>query len=68
MQVLLKDYSQLLEDYKTLKKSQEANGVKNGDNGFTDSARNPYVLVLIDGNGYIVMLTLHMPRSSTNVS
>jgi hypothetical protein len=56
--VLIKDYNQLLEDYKALKKSQEINGVRNGDNRSIDSARNPYVLMLIDGNGYIVTFTL----------
>ncbi|KAH7346028.1 hypothetical protein BKA66DRAFT_433485 [Pyrenochaeta sp. MPI-SDFR-AT-0127] len=57
LQNLLKEYGQLLDDYKVLKRVFEEKSTKNGTaykTGFSiDKARNAYVLVLIDGNGYI---------------
>ncbi|KAF2261939.1 hypothetical protein CC78DRAFT_421159, partial [Lojkania enalia] len=58
LQVVLKEYSQLLEGYKSLKNACEGkaiNGGTNVDKSATDKPRNPYVLVLIDGNGYILV-------------
>ncbi|EDU41015.1 conserved hypothetical protein [Pyrenophora tritici-repentis Pt-1C-BFP] len=59
---LLKEYGQLLDEYKTLKNAYE-NSSSRGTTSpgavptSTESAaaepRNPYVLVLVDGNGYI---------------
>lgn len=53
---VLRDYAQLIEDYKSLKRSteQEANGVLiNDTEAPLDKSRNSYFLVLIDGNGYL---------------
>jgi hypothetical protein len=50
----------LIEDYKVLKRSVEEkpkpNGVTISGNGaqVTEKQHNPYLLVLVDGNGYIV--------------
>jgi hypothetical protein len=61
---LLKEYGQLLDNYKDLKKAFDAKGSKAVPKATRQAAvattkaveapRNPYVLVLIDGNGYIV--------------
>ncbi|KAF2652677.1 hypothetical protein K491DRAFT_695392 [Lophiostoma macrostomum CBS 122681] len=58
LQIVLKEYSQLLDDYKTLKQAyiDKGTGVQRGpliDVEDPQGARNPYVLVLIDGNSYI---------------
>jgi hypothetical protein len=61
-QNLLREYGQLLDDYKDLKKAFETKGSKSvakatpksSAAASTEKSRNPYVLVLIDGNGYIV--------------
>ncbi|KAF2116207.1 hypothetical protein BDV96DRAFT_573557 [Lophiotrema nucula] len=61
LQVLLKEYGQLLDDYKILRKAYQQKGtgvavplITNGVSSPTqEKPRNPYVLVLIDGNGYI---------------
>lgn len=51
----MKEYSQLLEGYKTLRRAyEESSTVKNGVKAAVEEPRNPYALVLIDGNGYIV--------------
>jgi hypothetical protein len=61
-QNLLKEYGQLLDDYKDLKKAFDTKGTKSsGKSAFLPrlpaaKPRDPYVLVLIDGNGYIVSL------------
>lgn len=59
LKTLLKGYSQLLEDYKALKnykfpEQPQANGVSSASTPVNEKPRNPYVLVLIDGNGYVV--------------
>ncbi|KAF2874591.1 hypothetical protein BDV95DRAFT_487915 [Massariosphaeria phaeospora] len=54
LQGLLKDHSQLLDNYKSLKKAYEAQVANNGVTlEPVQKPRTPYVLVLIDGNGYI---------------
>ncbi|KAF1833744.1 hypothetical protein BDW02DRAFT_569726 [Decorospora gaudefroyi] len=62
LQNLLKEYSQLLDDYKVLKKAYEDKDVKGGSKAIATPTvpmlaaakpRNPYVLVLVDGNDYI---------------
>ncbi|KAL1594484.1 hypothetical protein SLS60_010244 [Paraconiothyrium brasiliense] len=58
LQTLLKEYSQLLEDYKTLKsyklpEQTKANSVSSASTPVIEKPRNPYVLVLVDGNGYV---------------
>ncbi|KAF2193391.1 hypothetical protein K469DRAFT_712146 [Zopfia rhizophila CBS 207.26] len=57
LQDLLKEYTQVLEKYKDLKNSynelKDAKEVKKAEKVSNGKARNPYVLVLIDGNGYI---------------
>lgn len=49
LQTILKEYGQLLEDYRGLKKSIDENNhsIPNKD------GRKPYVVLLVDGNGYI---------------
>ncbi|KAJ4359739.1 uncharacterized protein N0V89_000295 [Didymosphaeria variabile] len=59
LQTLLKEYSQLLEDYKALKsyklpEQPKANSVSSASTPVIEKPRNPYVLVLVDGNGYVV--------------
>lgn len=69
-QAILREYSQLLDDYKALKRSHGENGksMKNGDVESNHKTRNPYVLVLIDGNGYIVISPLaFQARSLANL-
>lgn len=55
-QIVLKEYSQLLEDYRTLKDAfkEQGRGEQFGKIEINEKARNPYVLVLIDGDGYVV--------------
>jgi hypothetical protein len=60
-QTLLKEYSQLLDDYKALKNYKvsaqpHANGASSASTPVNEKPRNrnPYVLVLVDGNGYVV--------------
>ncbi|KAF2734279.1 hypothetical protein EJ04DRAFT_577050 [Polyplosphaeria fusca] len=60
LQVILREYSQLLEDYKALRTSyQGKNGISssstpiNGEAAARETIRNPYILVLVDGNGYV---------------
>jgi hypothetical protein len=55
-QGVLRDYAQLIEDYKTLKRSVEGqgNGVSIGQSEVIEKARSSHVLVLVDGNGYVV--------------
>ncbi|KAJ4295403.1 hypothetical protein N0V90_007415 [Kalmusia sp. IMI 367209] len=55
LQKLLKEYSQLLDDYKSLKSSPElkSNGVTIAGSAAPTKPRNSYVFVLVDGNGYI---------------
>ncbi|KAH7068645.1 hypothetical protein FB567DRAFT_482944 [Paraphoma chrysanthemicola] len=61
LQNLLREYGQLLNDYKDLKKTLESKKSNAGARAPAKSAatvaagkaRNPYVLVLIDGDGYI---------------
>ncbi|CAO2656000.1 Nn.00g048030.m01.CDS01 [Neocucurbitaria sp. VM-36] len=57
LQNLLREYGQLLDDYKVLKKAFEEKGTKTRAEVPTiaraQKNRNPYVLVLVDGNGYI---------------
>jgi hypothetical protein len=59
-QNLLREYGQLLGDYKDLKKAFDTKGTKPVARAAVnpklqaEKPRNPYVLVLIDGNGYIV--------------
>lgn len=62
-QNILREYGQLLDDYKDLKKAfdaRPANSVAKTTPVTTAATkseqppRNPYVLVLVDGNGYIV--------------
>ncbi|KAH8725153.1 hypothetical protein GQ44DRAFT_826947 [Phaeosphaeriaceae sp. PMI808] len=56
---LLKEYSQLLDDYKDLKRAFETKGSRSPAKAahtskvHIDKARNAYVLVLVDGNDYI---------------
>lgn len=63
---MLRDYAQLIEDYKTLKRSieEKGNGVTIGQTEVTEKARNPYLLVLIDGNGYIVCAYFTVPGNA----
>lgn len=52
---MLKEYGNLLEEYKKLKIAHEEKGVSNGvEKASNAEAQNPYALVLVDGNGYIV--------------
>jgi hypothetical protein len=59
-QNLLREYGQLLDDYKDLKKAFDTKGTKPVARAAVipklpaEKPHNPYVLVLIDGNGYIV--------------
>ncbi|KAF2642823.1 hypothetical protein P280DRAFT_468135 [Massarina eburnea CBS 473.64] len=57
LQTILKEYSQLLDDYKTLKIAYDAkgNGLKVEELEAISNIkhRNPYILVLVDGNGYV---------------
>jgi hypothetical protein len=65
-QNLLREYGQLLDDYKVLKKAYEEKGTTNAHVAkavatpvvptvtASKPPRNPYVLVLVDGNNYIV--------------
>ncbi|KAF1967128.1 hypothetical protein BU23DRAFT_543353 [Bimuria novae-zelandiae CBS 107.79] len=60
LQTLLKEYSQLLEDYKVLwnakiREASKSNSVSSNASSspVLEKPRNPYVLVLIDGNGYV---------------
>ena len=58
-QIVLKEYSQLLEDYKALKQAYNDKGAEGGplisiEEPVPQDSRNPYVLVLVDGNSYIV--------------
>ncbi|KAK7183667.1 hypothetical protein DPSP01_009547 [Paraphaeosphaeria sporulosa] len=58
LQTLLKEHTQLLEDYKVLKahkiaEQPQANGGSSASTPFNEKPRYPYALVLIDGNGYI---------------
>ncbi|KAF1956895.1 hypothetical protein CC80DRAFT_534884 [Byssothecium circinans] len=54
LQTILKEYSQLLDSYKTLKLAHDGriNGVKVED-ALKVNPRSEYILVLVDGNGYI---------------
>lgn len=52
---ILKEYGQLLQDYKGLKKTvEESNGKYNALSVNNKDGKKPYVLLLVDGNGYIV--------------
>ncbi|PVI05055.1 hypothetical protein DM02DRAFT_610926 [Periconia macrospinosa] len=55
LQSVLKEYGQLLEEYKALKHAKALDAVQAQHAASPDSVipRNPYVLVLVDGNGYI---------------
>jgi hypothetical protein len=63
-QNLLREYGQLLDDYKDLKKAFDIKGTKPVARAAvvpklpTEKPRNPYVLVLVDGNDYIVSLPI----------
>jgi hypothetical protein len=60
----LREYGQLLVDYKRLKRDFETKGAKPAAKAAAlsripaekEKRQNPYVLVLVDGNGYIVGL------------
>jgi hypothetical protein len=62
--VILKEYGQLLEDYKALRKAYDGKHFSNGVDLAVEEARNPYVMVLIDGNGYIVRVPTYFRISA----
>ncbi|KAF2468511.1 uncharacterized protein BDR25DRAFT_290224 [Lindgomyces ingoldianus] len=53
LQKVLVEYSQVLEQNKELKKAFDKKEIGNGNNIPAEKPRNPYILVLVDGNGYI---------------
>ncbi|KAL5422498.1 hypothetical protein PMIN04_004640 [Paraphaeosphaeria minitans] len=58
LQNLLKEHTQLLEDYKVLKthkvtEQAHANGVSSASTLVNEKPRNTYAPVLVDGNGYV---------------
>ncbi|ORY08516.1 hypothetical protein BCR34DRAFT_569763 [Clohesyomyces aquaticus] len=53
LQKVLIEYSELLEEYKNLKKVFDQKSSSNGHVTLPRKSRSPYVLVLVDGNGYI---------------
>jgi hypothetical protein len=56
VQVILKEFSQLLEDYQVLKKKalESKDERQDGVQIVNQAIRKPYVLMLVDGNNYIV--------------
>ncbi|KAH7135903.1 hypothetical protein B0J11DRAFT_519510 [Dendryphion nanum] len=53
LQTILREYTQLLHDYKNLKKSREQDNRKSSSPSLgSNDGKKPYVSVLIDGNGY----------------
>lgn len=52
---ILTEYTQLLEDYKILKRSHKQENGKSGSSSLgSNDARRSYVSVLVDGNAYFV--------------
>ncbi|KAF2130218.1 hypothetical protein P153DRAFT_313837 [Dothidotthia symphoricarpi CBS 119687] len=53
LQNLLRDHGQLLSDYKSLRAAFEEQGSRGAVKHSSITAHNSYVLMLVDGNGYI---------------
>lgn len=65
MQNLIKEHGQLIHEYKVLKQAydkESASPFAGSSTGAKTTLRDPYVLMLVDGNDYIVSIALPVTR------
>ena len=62
LQTVLKEYSQLLENYRTRKVAydEKRDGLNFEDGASSINPRSKYVLILVDGNGSVVSATMYI--------